>query len=146
MLKRVTWNLMLTLFCTIVLLSAAACGVSRTAAQNGAELRVTFSKHGAAPTPVTDLHDTQAITRLYNAALALPKPKGTLFSCPADNGGIYHLTFSGSELLVHDMDAKSSGCPILTLTATNDTRWMDSNFISLFTSTVGLPSLDPTFP
>lgn len=146
MYKDLKVSIVMTTYSALLVLGLSACGASTAPGQNTAELKVTFAGHRATPTVVADLHDAQAIRQLYTAALALPPPHGTVFSCPADDGSVYHLTFSGSGMTVDSMDVKASGCPFLTLTETNDLRWMDSTFIALFTSTIGVPTRDPSFP
>lgn len=133
--------------CSLAVCFLASCGISApTGAQGDSPLEITFSKHGAPATLVSDVRDAQAVDRLYQAALALRTPPSALFSCPADDSGVYHLTFKGAEFHVHHMDIDSSGCRFLTITDTDDLRMTNDAFVSLFTKTAGLPTLDPTFP
>lgn len=140
----------LTMLCMLCAVGFAACGSATAASQNGQDepaLRVTFTKPGAIAPFATTVHDAQAVTRLYRAALALPPVKdGAVYNCPVDDGGVYHLIFSGGQMKVHHMDLNASGCPFIMLIEENKTHAMGDAFISLFTKTVGLPSLDPTFP
>jgi hypothetical protein len=144
--KRAKMCIVSTMLCTLVVLGFSSCGASTPAGRNSPELTVMFSKHAAPATLANDLRNAQAITRLYQAALALPPLRNGTLNCPADDGGIYHLTFLGDKFTVRHMDVKASGCSFLTLTDTGQVRWMDDAFISLFTATVGLQSLDPTYP
>ncbi len=133
--------------CSLVVCFLSSCGISSpTGAQEDSPLEITFSKHASPATLVSDVRDAQTVDRLYQAALALRTLPGALFSCPADDSGVYHLTFTGAEFHVHHMDINSSGCRFLTITDTDDLRMMDDAFVSLFTRTAGLPTLDPTFP
>ena len=133
--------------CSLAVCFLASCGISApTGAQEDSPLEITFSKHASPATLVSDVRDAQTVDRLYQAALALRTLPGALFSCPADDSGVYHLTFTGAEFHVHHMDINSSGCRFLTITDTDDLRMMDDAFVSLFTRTAGLPTLDPTFP
>lgn len=139
---------MLTIACILIAMSFSACGAAASAAQNGqdgAALHVTFTK-----LPFTlfsaDVHNDQAVTRLYRAALALPRAPEGVYHCPADDGGVYHLNFSGGATTIHHMDVKASGCRFITFVDVNETHLMDDTFVALFTKTVGLPSLDPWFP
>ena len=133
--------------CSLVVCFLSSCGISSpTGAKGDSPLTIIFSKHASPATLVSDVRDAQAVERLYQAALALPTPSSTLFSCPADDSGVYHLTFKGTEFHVHHMDINSSGCRFLTITDTDDLRMTNDAFVSLFTKTAGLPTLDPTFP
>lgn len=143
---RVKKSIALAILCMLLALPFQGCGATTQGARNSSDLKIMFSKHAAPATLVSDIRDTRAINRLYEAALALPAPKSTLMSCPADDTGLYHLTFSGANYREPHMDIKASGCRILTLTDSGETRMMDDAFVSLFTSTAGLTSLDPTFP
>jgi hypothetical protein len=83
--------------------------------------------------------DTAAVERLYTLALGLPKAMGVM-SCPADNGVKYHLTFTDVSAATSQMTLNATGCQILTI-GSGDARMATSDFLTLFTQTIGLSTL-----
>lgn len=151
MLHQAKTRVLLLTLCLVCALSATACGVSSSAAAGqpaGPALHVTFL--GRPPTHHIlldkDVRDASAVQHLYDAALALLPPKPGIYNCPSDDGTMYHLVFSGVQGQVHTMDLKAAGCPTIQLLETNDTRWMDQAFLTLFEKTIGVSQLDPTAP
>ena len=136
----------------IACLASAACGSSAPAsgeAANALRLHVTLTKSGVAGSALaTDVRDGAAAQQLYDAALALPAVSpNTLMNCPADDGARYHLTFSGGSATVHEMVVNASGCRFIVLGAPeSETHLMTDAFVSVFTQTLGVSSLDPLFP
>jgi hypothetical protein len=82
-----------------------------------------------------------AVQQLYSAAYALPPATGT-YDCAKDIGLVYHLNFLQGAKFIKQMDLQATGCPFLHLSKT-DVRLTNSSFVSLFTRTVGIPSLIP---
>jgi hypothetical protein len=148
---RVKAAMSLFILC-IACMASAACGSSAPAsggASNALRLHVTLTKSGVAGSTLdADVRDSAAAERLYNAALALPAvPPNRLMSCPADDGARYHLTFSGGSATVHEMVVNASGCRFIALgVPMSETHLMNDAFVSLFTQTLGVSSLDPLFP
>lgn len=143
--RRMKRGLALVLCCTLAVSFLAACGGPGSAQRAWPDLTITFTKFGGRATFINDVRDTGAINRLYAAAIALPPVPDRLFSCPEDDSGVYHLTFSDATFASPHMDVKASGCRFLTFTDTNDARMMDDAFVALFTASAGLASLEP-FP
>ena len=138
------------LLLSVLCLAFAACGSSaQGGATDGMTLHATLTKPRAAgPLINTDVRDSAAVARLYNAALALPAvPPNAIMHCPADDGARYHLTFSGGSVTVHEMEANASGCRSITLGAPEaGTHLMNDAFVARLVQTLGVSSLDPFFP
>jgi hypothetical protein len=88
------------------------------------------------------VRDWATVQRLYTAALQLPDAPSGVYSCPADNGVVYHLTFIGGTVTERHMDLDAAGCRFLVI---GDRAHMtDDAFIALFMGTVGISVLDPS--
>jgi hypothetical protein len=134
------------LLCALCGVCLCSCGVTTTVGTSGQDapvLHVTFVKP---PRVVLDtyIRDAQAVTRLYRAALALPRAPTGVYNCPMDDGSVYHLTFAGDQMTVRHMDVHASGCRFVTFTDQSVSHLSDDAFIALFTKTVGVSSLDPS--
>lgn len=87
--------------------------------------------------------DADKAERLYDALLALPTmPPGT-YSCPADFGLAYHLTFYNGSETVGTAVVKPEGCRAATL-PDGSVRWSatDPEFWQTFATTAGVPESD----
>lgn len=86
--------------------------------------------------------DAAKVQRLYNALLALPAfPPGT-FSCPADFGVAYHLTFFNQSVIALQATVKPDGCEGVSFNGTTQwTKWVATSpqFWTLFADTLGVP-------
>jgi hypothetical protein len=85
--------------------------------------------------------DTTAVQRLYITAQGLPPATGT-YDCAKDIGLVYHLNFLQGTALIKQIDLQATGCPFLHISKT-DVRMTNPSFVSLFTRTIGIPSLVP---
>ncbi|MDQ2905729.1 MAG: hypothetical protein M3Y81_19560 [Chloroflexota bacterium] len=87
--------------------------------------------------------DATTVQQLYTAAYALPAAKG-VYNCPKDLGLVYHLTFLRNSTSIQQMDLQATYCQFLEI-GNKDARETDVHFITLFTKTIGLPSLIPSY-
>jgi hypothetical protein len=85
--------------------------------------------------------NASTVQQLYRAAYALPSATGT-YHCVKDIGLVYHLNFLQGTALIKQMDLQATGCSFLHISKT-DVRLINSSFVSLFTRTIGIPSLVP---
>lgn len=92
------------------------------------------------------VQNSQAIQRLYDAALALPAVEpGATYFCPLSIGLVYHLDFLVYSFLVQQMNLEATGCRFLHI-GQDDTRIADQVFLDAVAQLVGLPTLVPHFP
>jgi hypothetical protein len=89
---------------------------------------------------VTDSLKTQ---NLYAALQALPPTPSGTFSCPADFGEAYHLTFYRGQQEVFWADVKPDGCRGVTL-QNGDHRWAagQDHFWTVFADALGVSVSD----
>jgi hypothetical protein len=89
------------------------------------------------------VQDATAVQRLYASAYTLPIPTpGGAVNCPSDIGMVYHLEFLRNATLIQKMSLDATGCQLLQIGQT-EMRFTDEAFRSLFTKTIGIPSLVP---
>ncbi len=89
---------------------------------------------------VTDPAKAQALAAALNALP--PFPRG-IFSCPADWGIAYHLTFSRGHTVISSASVKPDGCEAVTLSK-GDVRWAagQDQFWTAFANALGVPRSD----
>ncbi len=89
---------------------------------------------------VTDPLKTQ---NLYAALQALPPPPSGVFSCPADFGEAYHLTFYRGQQAIFWADVKPDGCRGVTF-QNGDRRWAagQDHFWAVFADALGMSVSD----
>jgi hypothetical protein len=140
-----------TFFVLLLIFLLAGCGSTNT---NGGTppsptvlhvIRISSNPYGMHVAPFDrTVTDTAAVQQLYTTAQGLPAAKGT-YDCAKDLGLVYHLNFLQGTTPMQQMDLEASGCGFLHISKT-DARLINSSFVSLFTRTIGIPSLIPFVP
>src|SRR6266568_2950597 len=137
--KKQRWQLALTgLVCLLSFL--ASCGTNLGGDQPVSHLltvtRTSALSANRFPPFAKAIDDSASATKLYNAIKALPPFQG-VYSCPADDGLQYQLTFALKGATVQKIIASASGCRSVTLNQ-SDIRMTNEAFWSLFAQTLGV--------
>jgi hypothetical protein len=135
------------MFLLILLPLLGGCGYISAAASSAVKeptsLQVSFvnripANHYRSFPPRTVV-DSQAVQKLYTAALGLPHPKHvSVMNCPVDLGLEYHLRFFDQHTLMQEMILYPTGCASLLL-GQDDSRVLTTSFLQLFEQTIGVP-------
>ena len=133
------------LFVPMLLLLVTGSGIAEPTFTALHATRTIMPQFHLDPFDVT-VQDSQAIQRLYDAALALPAVEpGATYFCPLSIGLVYHLDFLVHGFLVQQMNLEATGCRFLHI-GQDDTRIADQAFLDKVAQLVGLPTLVPHFP
>jgi hypothetical protein len=128
----------------MLVLALAGCGNPALGATAPA-LHVTRTGWRLPPLDVT-VTDPAQVRRLFDAALALRQVPAGEYSCPADFGTRYHLTFTAHDSPPTAMTMDASGCRFIRVEPSGPNYFQTDDFRALFSQVTGIIPLEYTLP